>query len=136
MAKATPGGSILVFDIDGTLAKKGDGYSNLRDLQPKVSIVSIALAAQKPGMGRMAIVTARPEKNRSDTEAWVKKQGLRPEYLLMRKDSDPRPDYDVRVDQVREIMKKMGDNVTLYDDKESNCKAVKKSLGVNCVHVP
>lgn len=130
------GESILIFDIDGTLAKKGNFYGNLRELPPKMNIVRIALAAQKPGMGRMAIVTARPESDRNDTEAWVKKQGLKPEYLLMRREGDTRPDYEVRVDQVKNLMKKMGANVTLYDDKESNCKAVKKSLGVNCIHIP
>ena len=130
------GRSTLIFDIDGTLAKKGDFSGSLRELAPKMGIVKIALAAQKPQMGRMAIVTARPEFDREDTEAWVRKHGLKPEYLLMRKNGDSRPDHEVRVDQVKELTKKMGGNVILYDDKESNCKAVKKSLGVNCVHVP
>jgi hypothetical protein len=128
--------SILIFDIDGTLAKKENFDVPLPEIDPKRDILGIALTAQKPKMGRMAIVTARPEAVRQDTEEWVRKHKLKPEFLLMRKEGDLRPDYEVRVDQVRELIKKMGGNVILYDDKLSNCKAVEKALGVTCIHVP
>lgn len=128
--------SILIFDIDGTLARNDDPEAPLLEMKPKRSIMGIALAAQKPEMGRFAIVTARPESVRQDTEQWVRKHNLKPEFLLMREPGDTRPDYEVRVDQVREIMKKMGSNVILYDDKLSNCKSVEKALGVTCIHVP
>jgi hypothetical protein len=130
------GKSILVFDIDGTLAKKEDfGSMDLVSIPAKDNIVRIAKAAQRPDMGRMAIVTARPESSRKGTEAWVKKHGLKPEFLLMRGEGDSRPDFEVRVDQVRSLMKRMGNNIILYDDKQSNCEAVRKALGITCNHI-
>ena len=127
--------SIFIFDIDGTLASKDGPYLPMGEMAPKKGIVKIALAAQKPEMGRMAIVTARPESARGVTESWVEEHGLKPEFLLMRKTGDDRPDYDVRVDQVKELIGKMGKNATLYDDKASNCKEVEKRLGIHCVHI-
>lgn len=130
--------AISIFDIDGTLAKKEGSYDNLVNIPPKEQVVKIAKAIVKAGGGKMAIVTARPEESREDTEAWLGKQGLKPEFLLMRKEGDVRPDYEVRVDQVKEVMKrlgKMGGNTILYDDKVSNCKAVEKALGITCIHI-
>lgn len=130
--------AISVFDIDGTLAKKDGGYDNLLSIPPKDSVVKIAKAISKMPGSKMAIVTARPEESRADTEAWLRKHGLKPEFLLLRKEGDVRPDHEVRVDQVKEVIKRLGKtggNVILYDDKMSNCRAVEKALGINCIHM-
>lgn len=125
--------STLLFDIDGTLAQLSNFDADLTKITPKRDILQIAKAAQN--VGKMAIVTARPESSRKDTETWIKAQGLDPKFLLMRGTGDTRPDFEVRVDQVRELMKKLGNNVILYDDKLSNCRAVEKALGVICIHI-
>lgn len=129
--------TIAAFDIDGTLAQKGD-FSDLLNIPAKESVVKIAKAMSKMSGSKMAVVTARPEESRKETEEWLRKQGLRPQFLLMRGKGDVRPDYEVRVDQVREVIKRLGKaggNVILYDDKMSNCKAVEKALGVTCIHI-
>lgn len=126
---------ILVFDIDGTLAEYENEGKSLDGFAPKERTVQLAKYAQKPEVGRMAIVTARPEASRALTEKWVRKQGLKPEFLLMRAEGDARPDSEVRVDQVKECQRRLGKDLILYDDKLPNCKAVEAALGVPCIHV-
>jgi hypothetical protein len=123
-------GLTFIFDIDGTLASKG--YSNVSTgkLPPIRKTLKIALAAQKSDRSKMVIITARPESLREVTESWIKNLGLKPEFLLMRSSKDFRPDYEVRVDQIRKVMKALGKNVVLYDDKATNCKAVRKKLKI------
>lgn len=129
--------TIAVFDIDGTLAKKGN-FGDLLSIPPKEQVIKIAKAIAKLKGSKMAIVTARPSESRGDTEAWLKKHGLKPEFFLTRKEGDVRPDHEVRVDQVKEVMRKLGKtggNTILYDDKITNCKAVEKALGITCIHI-
>lgn len=121
---------VLIFDIDGTLAYN-DTDRSIRDFPPIKEVLRIALAAQNSNKTKMAIVTARPESSRKDTEMWLKRQGLEPEILLMRGKDDFRPDYEVRVDQVEKVMKEMGGNAVLYDDKLSNCREVKEKLKIS-----
>lgn len=126
---------VFIFDIDGTLASKRYPYLSLLNIPPIKKVVSRALKAQKSAKGKMAIVTARPESLRKDTEAWVENLGLKPEILLMRANDDYRPDYEVRVDQVRKVMDTLGQNAILYDDKDTNCAAVRHSLNIPTKHV-
>lgn len=126
---------VVIFDIDGTLASKEFPSYPLTKIPPIKNVLKIALAAQKSDKSRMAIVTARPEIYRKETEKWVRDQGLSPELLLMRANSDRRPDPDVRVDQVRKVMSALGKNAVLYDDKADNCRAVKGKVGIPVKHV-
>jgi acyl-CoA synthetase (AMP-forming)/AMP-acid ligase II len=121
--------TIFIFDIDGTLAYN-DSEGEMKTFPPIKEVLKIAISAQKSGKSRVAIVTARPEVSRQDTEEWVRKQGLKPELLLMRANDDFRPDHEVRVDQVEQVMKKLGSNAVLYDDKLPNCNAVKSKLKI------
>lgn len=126
---------IFVFDIDNTLTSEWYRNDHVTDLKANGPILNLALAMQKPGVGRIAIVTARPARLKWQTQEWIRKQGLKPEVLLMRDKGDIRPDHQVRVDQVRTIQGMLGSNIFLYDDKEGNCRAVEEQLGVPCVHV-
>ena len=126
---------VFIFDIDGTLADKSQSDLPIKSFPAINEVLKIALAAQKSDKSRMAIVTARPEVARKDTETWIKKQGLKPEILLMRSNDDFRPDHKVRVDQVREVMDKMGKKAVLYDDKPANCRAVKEKLKISVKRV-
>lgn len=125
----------FVFDIDKTLTAEWYTNDHVVDLKPNTPILNLALALQKPGLGAIVVVTARPEKLKDQTQEWLDKQGLKPLFLLMRKEGDYRPDHEVRVDQLKEVVKRVGNNLFLYDDKESNCKAVEHQLGIPCVHV-
>lgn len=70
------------------------------------------------------VVTARPERYRAETEAWLRRHAIIHDVLLMRKEGDNRPDSTLRAEQ------SSGANI-LFDDKPDNCRRV----SVPCVLV-
>ena len=125
----------FVFDIDFTLTSEWYENEKVTDLKANIPILNLALAMQKPGVGRITVVTARPDRLYDQTKEWLTKQGLTPEILLMRAKGDERPDHKVRVDQIRTLQQVLGPDLFLYDDNKDNCKAVEEQLGVPCVQV-
>jgi uncharacterized HAD superfamily protein len=130
--KARP---VFAFDVDGTLTEPGQTSANILDMAPNRKILDLALFYQKPEQGTIVITTARDESIRKQTETWLKGQGLKPKHVLMRGKGDPRPDPEVKVEQISILMKNFGDNITMYDDKPENCKAVREQTGVRCINV-
>lgn len=124
-----------VFDIDGTLTAERYVNDNVKDLRPNWVIVNLARSLGFVNTGGFAVVTARPEYLRPDTEVWLEGIGLEPRFLLMRSNFDRRPDESVRVDQVREAQRMAGNKVVLFDDRAENCRAVREELKVPCVYI-
>jgi len=122
-----------IFDIDHTLtAQSFEDEREITTLKPNEPILRIAQSMSKTQ--GFAIVTARPEYLRAGTLEWLNTHNLGPDILLFRDNTDVRPDFMVRVDQVKRVMREFGNNVILFDDRPDNCKEVGK-LGVPCVHV-
>lgn len=128
-------GLTYIFDVDGTLTSQRYENDFVLNLAPNAPILGIALSLFSSDPDKVAIVTARPSYLREDTLSWLRNQGIDPRILFMREEDDYRPDYEVRVDQVRRVMDAKGPEVVLFDDKLSNCLNVKGSLGVPCIHV-
>ena len=66
---------------------------------------------------KIMIVTARPERYRAETEAWLRRHAIVHDILRMRKRGDNRPDSALRAEQ------SSGASV-LFDDKPDNCSRV------------
>jgi hypothetical protein len=126
---------VFAFDVDGTLTAKGQGDVSLLEMKPNRKILDLALYYQDLERGVVVITTARDESIRKETEKWLKAQGLRPKHVLMRGKGDPRPDPEVKVEQVNILRKNFGNGITMYDDKPENCKAVREQTGIKCVLV-
>lgn len=126
---------VFAFDVDGTLTAKGQDNVPLMQLKPNPKILDLALFFQNPDKGTIVITTARDEGIRKQTEAWLKAHGLKPKHVLMRGKGDPRPDPEVKVEQVNVLRKNFGDNITMYDDKPENCRAVRSKTGIKCIQV-
>lgn len=124
---------VFVFDVDGTLTSERFENDQVRELKTNPPILNLALALQENGL-EFVVVTARPEYLREDTEYWIAKQGLKPSFVLMRKEDDKRPDPAVRSHQLKLVRDEYGPHVLLFDDKIENCQAV-KSMGIPCIHV-
>lgn len=124
-----------IFDVDGTLTSQRYENDLVLELAPNLPILGIAVSLYTTSPDRVAIVTARPSYLRQDTLKWLSKNGIKPTTLLMRGEGDTRPDHEVRVDQVREVMRTAGPKVVLFDDKISNCLNVRGLLGVPYIHV-
>lgn len=126
---------VYIFDVDGTLTSQRYENDLVLELAPNKPILGIALSLISSGFAKVAIVTARPHYLRSDTTRWLQKHGINPEVLLTRERGDYRPDHEVRVDQVKEVMRLMGPNVVLLDDKLANCLHVRGLLKVPYIQV-
>ena len=126
---------VYAFDVDGTLTEPNQSLDDVTKLKPNQNILDLALFYQKPDQGIVVITTAREETIRKQTEAWLKSHGLKPKYVLMRGKGDPRPDPEIKVEQITIVAKNLGGNITMYDDKPENCKAVREQTGIKCVNV-
>lgn len=69
-------------------------------------------------MPEIIVVTARQEKYRSVTEAWLEKYAVPYHQLLMRQTGDLRPDYEVKHDILETVLEKY-DVIHVYDDNPS-----------------
>jgi hypothetical protein len=126
---------VYIFDVDGTLTSQRYENDLVLELAPNPPVLGIALSLSSSNIARVAVVTARPHYLRADTTRWLQKHGLNPEVLLMRSKGDDRPDHEVRVDQVKQVMDLMGPNVVLLDDKISNCLHVRGLLNIPYIRV-
>jgi FMN phosphatase YigB (HAD superfamily) len=124
-----------IFDVDGTLTAERYENDEVDDLLPNYPILEVARSLKHLGNHNVAIVTARPDYLYNDTIGWLKNNGLDGVPLLMRDAQDKRPDYLVRVDQVRQLVKLFGSRAILFDDKLDNCLHVKGKLGVPYIRV-
>lgn len=73
---------------------------------------------------KIILVTARPERFKADTVAWLRGQAIVYDDLRMRRTGDNRDDPELRAEQVA------GASI-LFDDKPTNCEAVP----IPCVRV-
>lgn len=143
-----------VFDLDGTLSDARHRLFHLRGPKPDWEsffvlgeydppfdyAVRIALALEKSYSFDVAIVTARPERNRSITERWLRRHlrnssgGPAWERLLMRADGDMRPNPEVKLDLVAELPKHGLQPVFAVDD-DSRVVAAYRAAGLACLEV-
>lgn len=102
------------FDIDGTLTDSGFDPRRILDITAKSSTVRTLRTLYGLGF-TIRIVTARPERFRSQTEAWLKRNSIPYDKLVMRSSSDNRPDPVLRAEQ-------SAGSILLFDDKPENCE--------------
>jgi hypothetical protein len=104
---------IIIFDIDGTLADISERVHHIRRKPKNWNAFNEGMAKDKAirSMVRLCnilyssglyivLCSGRNEKNRSETIAWLKAQGVNYHELLLRKDEDFRTDSIVK----REIL--------------------------------
>jgi len=98
----------VIYDIDGTLATKGDrspyDYSRVKEDTVNVPVKKTLLAHRMFGY-EIIICSGRDEECRPDTEEWLRENGIPYSALYMRKNKDQRKDYVVKEEFWVEIMK-------------------------------
>ena len=123
----------VVFDIDGTLAVTEEKHLVYLKTEPKnwdafhiassdnkvnVDVYDLYLS-HKDAECDIVVLTARNEKYRDLTEAWLKKQGIEYSKLLMRKSDDFRKDGLVKYDELQELEREYGVRpLIIYDDSD------------------
>lgn len=151
-----------IFDIDGTLADcthrlhflkppAGTIHFNLDevDWKPDWNAFHAACVDDKPieDVCRVCrsvsydttciFLTGRPEKCRQHTFDWLKDNDLPlndRDILLMRKDGDHRPDYEVKREIYEQEIKDQYNIVGVFEDRQQ-CVDMWRSLGLTCFQV-
>lgn len=141
----------VIFDIDGTLANitpvlKRTGYIPDPDDAHKTKVINATLHAPVNGWvadlasrtfmsGRgVLVITAREERHRPVTEAWLAANGIHHHELHMRGDDDARPDADVK----RDIYESIADRWDVEHAVDDNPEVLDmwKSLDIETTVVP
>ena len=135
----------IIVDIDGTICdgshrmhliesepKDWDAwYAGCSDDEPVQQILQLVDIVGH--FSRVDLVTARSEVCREQTEAWLSKNGVRYNRLLMRKLGDHRPDTLVKTEIYREHFEP-GSVWFALEDRDRVVK-MWRDLGVTCLQV-
>ena len=122
------------FDIDGTLALKGDrhifDYSKVHLDLPHLPVVSIAKRLYKDGY-KLIFMSGREDSCRSQTEEWLRENlGIRGILtLFMRKTGDHRKDSYIKKELWEEHIKDKFNILGIFEDRSSVVK-MWRSLGL------
>lgn len=123
----------ILFDIDGTLANLNGRENYLKQSSPdwktfnqkmdedtpNTPIVELYRALYKSGEFELIIVSGRQERFRKLTEAWLTWNEIPFDTLLMRADTDGRPDSQVKQDILKHLQSKGKDILFTVDDRQS-----------------
>lgn len=114
-------GGAFIFDIDGTLALNTSGrspydYHRVDEDQSNMPVVEALDGLRELGWP-IILCSGRPERSRKDTEQWLEDHGIRYDKLYMRKDGDNRPDFTVKEELWREILKH-NNILCMFDDRQ------------------
>lgn len=123
-----------IVDIDGTLAniehrlhfikqkpKDWDGFfAACGDDKPIQDVIGVIRCLAQSA--RIIYLTGRPERVRHETLVWFGQHGVPSGRLIMREDSDHRPDTIAK----KELMEKLGEGgyqiVGVFEDRPSVCR--------------
>lgn len=127
----------VIFDIDGTLAIMCDRdvYDASMCTYDKLNHrVYEELMHRREGGHKIIICTGRSSKFLKETDAWLGKNGIKPDMFLMRKEGDKRKDSVVKREMFMEhIMPKYYVNC-VYEDRQQ-CVDMYRDLGLTVFQV-
>ena len=129
--------NVICFDIDGTLALMGDRSPYDWD---KISIDSLnEIVAEQIEFHRymkrkIIILSGRDSSCKELTEKWLKTNGIKYDYIFMRKENDFRKDSIIKKELYEENIKDKFNLLCVYDDRISIIK-MWAELGIFCFSV-
>lgn len=145
------GQEVVVCDLDGTLCDvehrrhlvRGEGkkdWDSFFSLIPSDTLIesTLNMLNREYHEGKKIIlVSARPEKYRDSTEAWLQRylswNNFKYETLIMREDGDTRPDTMVKSDIFNKYLKHLN-IIRVYDDRPSVIR-MWRELGLEVIDV-
>lgn len=112
--------SIIICDIDGTLAIRGNRGIfdfNICDIDTLCKEVQHLLALVHLAGGKVVLMTGREDKFRSITEKWLKDNEVVYGELLMRQSEDKRPDYIIKKELYEKHIKDKYNVFAIFEDR-------------------
>lgn len=113
----------VLCDLDGTLAlfdrKTVNAYS--RDFTKDTLNRSVRMFLNQCNM-TVILLTGRQEKDREQTESWLKMHDIPYEHLYMRQTDDKRSDYIIKQELYNEHIKDKYNILAVFDDRLQVCR--------------
>lgn len=112
--------SCIIFDVDGTLAQNNGrspfDWNRVNEDLPRENIIKLAKFHKENGID-IIVCTGRSEEASKLTKEWLDKYGVQYDKFYIRKSKDFRPDWLVKEEMWRDIVK---DNyvIACYDDRD------------------
>lgn len=126
-----------IFDLDGTLAHKGDrspyDWKNVSKDTPDEPLINTLKMYHKNGY-TILIVSGRDGSCNEETKAWLSEHSIPYHFLFMREAGDNRKDSIVKKQIFDECIKDFFDVVAVYDDRDQVVE-MWRSLGLRCYQV-
>lgn len=128
---------MLLCDIDGTIALRGDRapFDHAQAMEDGVNWPIVHLAHYLSQYMRVILITGREEKYRDITEYWLRAHNI--DFyvdLVMRSDSDNRPDDVVKEELYQKIKLTHGPALYVLDDRNKVVHMWRR-LGLTCLQV-
>lgn len=120
----------IIFDIDGTVALRGDrdphDLTRVGEDTPNAPVMSIAKLLAfgvlfSIDVASIVFTTGRQAKAKQQTEMWLDHHFGFEYTLMMRADSDGRPDHVVK-DEMRQMIEARYEIVCVFDDRDQVVK--------------
>ena len=141
----------VIFDLDGTLAiidkrrakaTKADGKinwtvffapENIQLDEPNEPVIA-AFQAMKAAGFRVGIFSGRDDISRKETEAWLLENGIKVDFLKMRRHGSFVSDHTLKKAWLNEIIAAGEEVLCVYDDRDKVVKMWREN-GVACFQV-
>lgn len=126
-----------IFDIDGTLALRGDrgpfDWKKVGRDEPNIPITTILYYLNQSLNVAIVIFSGRDSICRSHTKRWLWKHGINWDTLMMRPKGDNRKDSIVKREMYEKIKNKY--HVLAVFDDRNQVVEMWRSLGLTCLQV-
>lgn len=132
--------NIVIFDIDGTLAKRNDrspfDWAKVKHDSPNIPIVKIlSLFSCCCSVYEIFIFSGRDEICRKETIAWLMENGIRFKELYMRAEGDNRKDSIVKKELFEKHIQGKYNVLAVFDDRQQVVDMWRNELGLTCLQV-
>jgi len=136
-----------IFDLDGTLADLthrlhfikcdkpdwGGFFKACRDDKPIWPTINTLHYLLRSDVA-ISIVSGRSDIVKTETVAWINSVGIHPYNLYMRKEGDHRPDYQVKLELLKNNPQWHSDSTVVFDDRTQVVNMWRKE-GLTCYQV-
>lgn len=127
----------VIFDIDGTLAEKGDrtpfDWSKVDEDEPHLDIIALTRLFRLRGYS-VLLVSGRDEVCREQTIAWLKTHDVHWDGLFMRPANNYEKDTVIKQRIYENNIKPMYEVIYVFDDRNQVVE-LWRSLGLRCLQV-
>lgn len=128
----------VMFDVDGTLAlrvsREPFEWGKVSQDSPNQPVIEVMRALRLQGF-QIIYISGRPEKTRTDTEAWLLKHCGVDGKLFMRSNVDNRKDSVVKREIFETVIAPNYEVLLVFDDRGQVVQMWRHEVGLTCFQV-